>query len=211
MALTDIEICSNALIRLGAKPIQSFNDPSDTSVSCGAIYKIKRAYLLSSYVWGFSLKYSRLARQLVSPLIQWKNQFTLPTDKLHGGMMAVFNSPDPGVRHITGYSLIGQVLMSNYDDIYVEYQYDVDESLWTHNFTELMINIMMVDLCYLITDSSQLYQELRMATYGTPSEGGQGGLLSFTRSLDARDAPTMRLDDFSLLDARNGGYDWSVR
>lgn len=215
MALTDVEICANALVRLGAQPITSFSDGTDVATFCNTIYTQKKKYILSSYPWRFSFKFIQLSRQTATPSMQWKYQYTLPADRVQAGFPAVYTDDDVGALPIREYSIVGNVLMSDQTTLYVKYQYNVDESLWPEYFTELMINIMKVELAYLVTDNTQLYQELKLEVYGTPSEGGFGGLVNQTRNLDSRDNPTTYITDFSLISARFSGtgygvdYSWS--
>jgi hypothetical protein len=205
MALTDVEICANALVRLGAQPIQSFSDGTDVATFCETIYNQKKKYLLSSYPWRFSMKYLQLSRDSAAPTAQWSYQYTMPADRIQSGMPAVYTSSDVGAGSIRSFEIIGNKLMTDETEIWVQYQYDVDESLWPEYFTELMIMVMKVELAQLVTDNTQLYQETKLEVYGTPSEGGFGGLVNITRNLDSRDNPTIYITDFTLVNARFGG------
>jgi len=212
MSLTAVEICANALVRLGAQPIQSFTDGTDVATFCNTIYTQKKKYVLSSYPWRFSMKFIQLSRNTTAPAIKWTYQYTLPADRVQGGFPEVYTSSSVGARPIRAHEIVGNKLMTNESAIYVKYQYNVDESLWAEYFTELMINIMKVELAYLVTNNTQLYQELKLEVYGTPSEGGFGGLVNITRFLDSRDNPNTYITDFSLTNARvcGTGYDWGI-
>lgn len=210
MALTSVQICANALVRLGATPITSFDDGTDVATFCQTIYNQKKKFILSSYPWQFSFKFAQLSRQTATPSMQWEYQYTLPADRIMTGFPAVYTDDDVGARPIREFAIVGNVLMSDEPTLYVKYQYDVDESLWPEYFTELMINIMKVELAYLVTDNTQLYQELKLEVYGTPTEGGFGGLVNMTRNLDSRDNPTTYITDFTLINARFSGTGYGV-
>jgi len=205
MALTDVQICANALVRLGAQPIQSFSDGTDIATFCNTIYDSKKKYILSSYPWLFSMKFAQLSRDTARPAAQWKYQYTLPADRVKSGMPAVYTSSDEYAPPIKAWTIVGNKLMAHEKEIWVKYQYNVDESLWPEYFTELMINVMKAELAQLVTDNTQLYQEIKLEVYGTPTEGGFGGLVNIARSLDSRDAPTTYINDFTLVNARFGG------
>ena len=207
MALTSVQICANALLRLGATPIQSFTDGTDLATICNGIYNQKKAYMLSSYPWSFSFKYIQLSRQTATPTAQWSYKFTLPADRVISGMPEIYSSSTVGAVPLPSdyYELVGNVLMSDETELWCKYQYNVDESLWPAYFTELMINIMKVELALPVTENTQLYQELKLETYGTPSEGGSGGLVNMTRFLDSRDNPVTYIRDQSLIIARYTG------
>lgn len=210
MALTNIAICANALVRLGARPITSFSDGTDIATFCETIYTQKKKFLLSSYPWRFSMKYAQLSRLSDSPDAQWDYQFTLPADRVQAGMPVVYTSEDVGAAPIRDYEIVGNVLMTDEDEIWVKYQYNVDEALWPEYFTELMINVMKTELAYVVTDNAQLYQELKLEVYGTPSEGGFGGMVNMARNLDSRDNPTTYITDFTLINARFKGTGYGV-
>jgi len=200
-----IEICSNALIRLGASPIQSFNDTSDTAVACKNIYPVKSNYILSSFPWRFTMKFKQLSRLSEKPEMQWSYKYNMPSDKVQAGFPAVYVSSDIGASPINEYAIIGNFLMSDSPEIYVQYQYRPDETLWPHYFTELMIQVMSCELSMNITDNATLRQSLSYETYGVPSEGGMGGLFGRAMNLDSKDSPTQTLQDNSLLLARFEG------
>lgn len=205
MALTDVQICANALVRLGAQPIQSFDDGTDIATFCDTIYDAKKKYLLSSYPWRFSMKFMQLSRDATAPTAQWDYQYTLPADRVQSGFPEVYTSDDTNATPIRSFDIVGNKLMTNEDEIWVKYQYNVDETLWPEYFTELMVMVMKAELAQLVTDNTQLYQEIKLEVYGTPSEGGFGGLVNIARSLDSRDNPTTYITDFSLVNARIGG------
>lgn len=205
MAFTAVEICANALVRLGATPIQSFDEGTDIATSCQSIYNMKSAYMLAIYPWRFTMKFAQLSRLTVAPTAQWKYQFALPADRLTAGLPAVFTAETVGAIPIQDYTIIGNVLMSDKTELWIEYQSNVDESLWAPYFTELMVSVMMVELSFLITDNASLRQELNTQCYGIPSEFGVGGIYGKAMGLDSRDCPTIQVLDDILLEARFGG------
>ena len=53
---TDLSICADALILLGAAPISSFTEGTDTAQACDRLYPDLKNTLLSTYVWSWTLK-----------------------------------------------------------------------------------------------------------------------------------------------------------
>lgn len=51
MALSDVALCSRALIKIGAAPITSFDDENAEGEIAGALYPQVRDALLSAYAW----------------------------------------------------------------------------------------------------------------------------------------------------------------
>jgi hypothetical protein len=205
MAFTDVQICANALIRLGAHPIQSFDEGTDIATACDNIYKMKSDYMLSSYPWRFTMKFMQLSRTVAKPVAQWEHQFTLPADRIQSGPPAVYGSDGIMELPMKNYNIVGIHLVSNNPVIWVKYQSRVDESEWSPYFVELMTYVMMGELAVLVTDNASLKQTVDATTYGIPSEYGVGGLYGKAMALDSRDNPTTRLLDDTLLGARFGG------
>jgi hypothetical protein len=201
MPLTGVQICSNALIRLGASAIQSF-EGSDTATTCDSIYTMKKAYMLAGYPWRFTKKFIQLSRISVAPTAQWAYQFQLPADRVTSGLPVVYESDLVQAIPARGYTIVGNVLMSNLSELWIEYQAYVDESLWEPYFTELMIHVMMDELCFYITDNAKLSELTHIKTYGMPSDNGVGGVNGHAMNLDSRDNPTTMVLDSPLLEAR---------
>lgn len=204
MAFTSVQICANALIRLGAQPIQSFDEGTDIATTCETIYEMKRDYILSSYPWSFTMKFAQLSRLTATPTAQWDYQFALPADRLSSGIVAVFTSEDTSALPIQAYNLVGNKLLSNETELWVKYQADTDETLWPAHFFELMTFVIMDELCINVTDNVGLKQTIQANTYGIPSEYGMGGLYGRAMSLDSRDYPTLQMSSDALLAARFG-------
>ena len=207
MALTDIEIASLALTKLGDEPIQNFDD-TQRSKAAGQIYAHEKKRILGSYPWKFSFKYAQLSLLLQPPLIQWKYQFTLPPDRISDNMFKVFNSNKVGARTTPNYTVLDNVLLSNFDEIWVMYQYDIDEAMYPPYFESLMVKVMMAEMCFLVTDSTSKELDLKQEVYGTPSELGRGGLFAATMGTDSKDNPLVQIKDFTLIEGRysSGGY-----
>jgi hypothetical protein len=205
MAFTDTEICSNALIRLGADPIQSFTEGTDIATTCGTIYKMKKEFMLAAYPWRFTKKYIQLSRLTAPPTAQWTYQFNLPADRLTAGLPAVYSTGRTYAIPVQEYTIVGNVLMSHHPELWVQYQATVDESLWAPYFVELMTYVMMDELCFYVTDNASLKQQINLVAYGPPSGGGVGGIYGKAMNLDSRDNPTTMVLDSVLLEARFGG------
>src|SRR5688500_10711972 len=82
MALSDIALCSRALIRLGAAPIASFNDGTAESEIAGALFGPVRDALLSAYGWSFATGQVALSGLESPPVADYQKAFQLPTDFL---------------------------------------------------------------------------------------------------------------------------------
>lgn len=205
MAFTAVQICSNALIRLGAQPIQSFDEGTDIATTCDTIYSMKKEYMLAAYPWRFTKNFIQLSRLTLAPTAQWTYQFALPADRITAGLPTVYTTNQTYAIPVQDYTIIGDVLMSHLPELWVEYQAMVDESLWAPYFIELMTYVMMDELCFNVTDNASLKQIIQQTTYGIPSAQGVGGIYGKAMNLDSRDNPTTMVLDSVLLEARFGG------
>ena len=62
MAYTDISICSNALLKIGAESITSFLDGTAEAEVAANLYPMIRDGLLASYPWSFAVGQKSLPR-----------------------------------------------------------------------------------------------------------------------------------------------------
>lgn len=204
MAFTDVQICANALVRLGASPIQSFDEGTDIATTCGSVYSMKKEYMLASYPWRFTKKYIQLSRLVVPPTAHWTYQYTLPADRITAGLPVVYATNDTYSIPIQNYTIVGNVLMTHNPEVWIQYQAMIDEAFFAPYFTELMTYVMMDELCFNVTDNATLKTLINQQTYGPPSAAGAGGLYGKAMNLDSRDNPTTMILDSVLLEARFG-------
>lgn len=65
---SETDICNNALIILGAQPINSLNDSSDRALACNVVYATARDALLRKFPWNFARKQAALNQLAPVPL-----------------------------------------------------------------------------------------------------------------------------------------------
>ena len=95
MALNSIELCSSALVKLGADGISSFEDGTAEARVAARLYPITRDGMLSAHPWTFATAQADLPRLVAAPLSDFSYAFQLPNDFLRplGGR------PPAGSRH----------------------------------------------------------------------------------------------------------------
>lgn len=200
--MTPIGICTNALIRLSAEPIEAFDEGTTIANTCEILYTQKKQYIMGIYPWRFTMKFVQLSRLTTVPLIRYKYEYNMPSDRVQGGMPFVATASGTGSSPINDYTIVGDKFLCDEPAVFVQYQYDAPEETWPSYFTELMIEVMKTELVYPVTENGQMYQETKMETYGTPSELGQGGLMGRSMFIDSRDVPTQTIDCNILLNDR---------
>lgn len=80
MATSVVDICNNALIRIGSDTITSLNDVDKNSTACNAIYVQARDMLLRQHLWNFAIKRAQLAQETTAPAFGFKYSYPLPSD-----------------------------------------------------------------------------------------------------------------------------------
>jgi hypothetical protein len=128
MAATDVDIASNALVKLGAKAISSFDDGSTEAVIANALYSAAIDDLLAKYEWRHAQNIKSLDQIADTPAAKFDYAYQLPSDlvKLHGCFR-----DDLAIR----YDLFGDQVWTNEDDnVFAEYTFRPAVDTWPIHF-----------------------------------------------------------------------------
>ena len=198
---TSVAICSDALILLGAKPISSFNDGTDEANSCDRLYPDVRDMTLSMYPWSFAYKKIRLARLVTTPVSEWKYEYQMPGDRL-GNPRAVFETNTAYARPVKLWEIQGDKLLTNYEDIYIDYPFQTPEFAMPQYFVQLLKYMMAWHLAYPITEQETKTGYWQGVAVGGPSENGRGGYFRQAMNIDAQGQPPQVIEDYELVAVR---------
>jgi len=196
-----ISICSDALLMLGAKPISSFNEGTDESNICDRLYSDIKIKTIASHPWSFSFKKVQLARLVTTPVTEYKYEYQLPNDMI-GLPRAVYDADEIGAPVRREYRIMGNKLLSDYEEVYVDYQYDVEEYALPHHFVQLLKYQMAWHLALPITDRTDKSEYWKIVAEGTPGENGRGGYMRQAMNIDGQGQPTNAIQDFPLINVR---------
>jgi hypothetical protein len=203
MSLTDVKICSSALVvHLGSKPIGSLSEETDRAIVCSNAFLPLMEFLICSYPWRFATKRAKLTRTTTTDTNGFSYEFLMPSDRLMQASYAVFDSGDVDAGPITEFSIYGGKLYANAQEIWVDYRFYPPENEWPAYFAKLAEVALASEIAFTITDQSTRASDLNIKAYGTPSEGMIGGLMGVARSADSEGTPTQSFEDYSLIDAR---------
>lgn len=199
---TSLSICSDALILLGASPISSFTEGSDSAQACDRLYPDVRDTILANYQWSWSVKKVQISRLSTAPIDEWKYAYQLPGDML-SGVIALFQSSGVGQSPVRyGWEIYGDQLYTNFETVYIDYQGTVDESKMPSYFVRLLKTALAAELAFTITDQVSKAQDFRLQAYGSPGESNRGGLMRSSMNVDSRGKPPQIIEDYSLIDVR---------
>ena len=200
---TDVSICSDALVLLGASPISSFTEGTDAALVCQRLYPDIRDSLLSTYVWSWSLTKTQLSRLSTAPTNEWQYAYQLPGDML-SGVIAVFETNGTTERpRRYGWEIYGDELYTNMETAYIDYQQTVVESKMPNYFVRLLRTALASELAIVITDQAGKSEFFRNDAYGNPGENGRGGMMRAAMNIDGRGQATQIIEDYSLIEVRS--------
>lgn len=197
-----LSVCSDSLLMLGAKPIAAFNEGTDEANICDRLYSDIRDNALTAYPWSFSFKKVALARLVTIPTTEYKYEYQLPSDRI-APPRGVFDSDRVGAPYRKEYRIMGDKLLTDYEEVYVDYQYSVPEYAMPVYFIQLLKYMMAWHLALPITDQTEKAQYWQVLAVGTPGENGRGGYMRQAMNIDGQGQPVNAIQDFSLIDVRN--------
>jgi len=199
---TDLSICSDALIMLGAAPISSFTEGTDAAQACDRLYPDLRDALLARYPWSWTYKKTSLGRLATAPINEFKYAYQLPGNIL-SGVQAVFETSASNQDPINdGWEIYGDQLYTDLETVYIDYQESVSESKMPVYFVHLLRNAFAGELGMIITDQVSKADYFRQIAYCSPGENGRGGLFREAVNIDSRGRLPQIIEDYALIQVR---------
>lgn len=189
MSLSDVGLCSRALIRIGAAPIASFEDGSAEGQIAGALYPSVRDALLSAYPWSFATGQVALGRLATPPTADYACGFTLPADFLRA-----LSAGNGGRGRGISYRIARGMLQADAQEVTLTYIFRPEPEAFPPFFDAALIARLAAELCIPVTENTSRAEALyRLAD------------LEFRRArqIDAQQDSPGRIERFSLIDARD--------
>lgn len=188
MALTDVELCSRALVKIGAHPIGSFDEASIEADVARELYSYTLDGLLAVHPWSFSLVQSELERDTAVSGGEFAHAYDLPA-----GLLRVLSARSRSGHRGIAYRLIGKHLLSDAPAVSLIYQRSVPEAEFPPFFAHLLIGKLAADFVIPITEDT----ERADALHGLAQREIERSILA-----DRRQATPRAVEDFTLVDVR---------
>lgn len=188
MALTDIQLASRALVRIGARPITAFDDATAEAEVAAALYSSTRDALLSDYAWSFATAQAELTQLADPPMADFGYAYALPSD-----LLRVLSAGTRGRGRGVAYRIIGTALQADANPVLLTYIFRPVEAAFPPFFDQALIARLAAEFCVPITENTSRSElHLRLAEE------------EFKRAklTDSQQDTPLAIDGFTLIQAR---------
>ena len=181
MALTVYDICSAALVMVGAEPIASFADGTTEAKACGLFYQPTVDNMLSLYPWRFATKTTQLSRDATGPGTKWQAAYLLPAEfkAVQAIMTDVNGNPIPFDRFENKVMCDAGETQA----VWCVYTYDPPIAWWPGYFQAIVETALALRLSFAVAGKIDLRKELE-STLET--------LMRYGRNADSRQQTTRK-------------------
>jgi hypothetical protein len=175
-----VEICNEALGRIGAQPITSLDDASTEAKVCKVLYESELEELLDEHDWRFATTRLEVAADVAEPVYGWGYSYTLPST-----VIRVLEADD-GTGNLNWQREGNQVMCDNSGPIYLKVITKVtDPSRFPPTFEDALAYRISAEACMPLAQNQALYQFLyqvaeRKTKEAQNRDGGQGRTLQAT-------------------------------
>jgi len=192
MAVSKIDIGTQALLKIGGTPIQSFTEGTRQAQVVSNLYDTVKQSLLYYTFWNFATEKVELSQLAGTPVDKrYKYKFQVPGDVIR--VKGIFDSRGTENRD---YRVENNILYTNLNRVFLEYIRNMSESDFPPFFTECLV----AKLAYEINDA--------ISAVGSRSERLSREFerkLQIAKTTDAQENPPASiLDDGILVKARLG-------
>lgn len=184
---TAVTICSNALLELGADPINSLEEGTKFARLCANLYPSLRDDVLRAHYWKCATKRVILSPLEEKPAFGWAYQFKLPGDWLRTVQVGdQYCQPD--------YEQEGMNLLMRVSECKLKYVWRNEvEASWSRNLIRQMEIEMAARLAYAVTKSTTVRDSKLQEAMAH---------LKVAKAIDGQDNPAEEFAEASLLTAR---------
>lgn len=187
--VSDVSICSNALLLIGDAPIASLTENNDRARLVANLYESQRNACLRAHPWNFAEKQVLLAPEAEAPVLDWTAKFLLPGDFLRVVQVGEANDRP-------AYRKIGTRIYFNDSELPLSYIYEVTDP---QQFDALFVSMLQARIAafaaYPITkDRGTQKAMIELYTY----------FMQEARTVDGIENPPEELDEGSIIRARRG-------
>lgn len=189
---TDVSICSNALVMLGAAPIASFTEGTTSAKVASNLYADQKRSFLRAHPWNAAITRVQLAPLGDAPAFGWRSAFLLPNDCVR---VLYVGFGDIDIEH----KVEGRKVLADTTGIDLSYITNLAVDLWDAHMVEAMTLKMAGAMCYAITKSASLTDAWMAAAERKIREA---------KTVDGQEGTPDGIDDSPLMSSRYPGGGW---
>ncbi len=153
MAGSVVEICNNALIRIGSKTITSLSDGDKVANACSLVYEQARNLLFRQHLWNFAIKRATLASETDAPAFGFSYSYPLPSD-----FVRVKDLDDSAIV----YKIENNRLLTDSESVNLTYVSRVEDvTKFDALFTEALILSLAIKVGFVLNGSNAREQALK--------------------------------------------------
>jgi len=189
VANSAIDICSRALILIGAEPITSFNDNTTEALVAVNMYEDVAQASLCNTRWSFATEQAQLNRLTDEPTGRYDAAYQLPSNLL---MLNAITVNDNKTKH----RIYGDKVFTNTsaaDEVIADYIYRADESDWPSFFTLAVEYALAAIFASSIARNEGLTQIMEIKA---------NNLMAKARNLDSQQNTTQKLTTSRFITER---------
>ena len=150
-----VDICNSALNLLGASTISALTDDTKNARLCNQRYEPIRSRIFRSHPWNCLIKRVQLAKDSASPVIEYTNQYTLPSDCLR--VLKIHNGVTDSIKSDMEYRIEGRKIKTNEGTIYLVYVAEnTDPNIYDVYLQEAISHQLAADIAYAVTNNATL-------------------------------------------------------
>jgi hypothetical protein len=188
MAMSRIDLCSRALLKIGANPISSFGEGTAEADVASNLYDYVRDALLSAHPWHFATTQKKLAAFSGQGEDAASGGYALPV-----GCLRVLSAGSFAGGSGLVYRLSNRTLHTAATEVYLTYVFRPDEADFPPFFDKVLIAYLAAEFCIPLTDSTSRWESLRKIAEDDFRQA---------KLINAQQVTPARIDDFSLVEAR---------
>ncbi|MEM7046029.1 MAG: hypothetical protein AAF442_00035 [Pseudomonadota bacterium] len=188
MELSAIDYSSQALVKIGAQPINSFNDGTAESDVAGLLYEVARDGLLAVHPWSFATGQVTLPRLKAKPVADFTYAYQLPADFLRALSVGEDERGRGGV-----YTIKEHRIHTDMSTIILSYIFRPDEGAFPSFFVTALIARLAAEFCLPLTESSSRTEFLTKIAENE---------LRRAKVIDSQQATPGAFTNFPLIEAR---------
>ncbi|MEO4045236.1 hypothetical protein AAFN47_26895 [Hoeflea sp. CAU 1731] len=192
--LTHLDVVNAACARIGAEPIEDFDDDLGGGQAASLVYEEIVRFNLGIYRFSWATTIRPLSMLTnATPFTGWDYVYELPAERLGPPLYITDDITCPDAR-FSRYTLVGSTVHSDAEALFAAIKFLPDPHLWSATFLSATVTALASDLSYALANDRQGKETLYREAYGAPSEMFRGGKMGAAIREDGQATPPRKPD-----------------